>query len=96
MAAYFIVDQFEVTDPETMKEYGKGVAASIEAHGGRILVRGGDFEVKEGDWTPKRVIVLEFPDMDALKGWYDGPAYAELKRMRLASTRSNAIMVEGV
>lgn len=96
MAAYFIVDQFEVTDPETMKEYAKGVAASIDAHGGKILVRGGNFEVTEGDWTPRRVIVLEFADMDALKGWYNGPAYAELKGMRLASSRSNAIMVEGV
>ena len=96
MAAYFIVDQLEITDPDTMAEYAKGVAASIKAHGGRMLVRGGAFEVKEGDWMPKRVIVLEFDDMDALKGWYDGPAYAELKKMRLASSRSNAIMVEGV
>lgn len=96
MAAYSIVDQLEVTDPETMKVYAAGVADSIEAHKGRILVRGGAFEVKEGDWTPNRVIVLEFDDMDTLKGWYDGEAYRELKKMRLASSRSNAVMVEGV
>jgi uncharacterized protein (DUF1330 family) len=96
MAAYFIVDQLEVTDPETMKVYAAGVADSIKAHNGRMLVRGGAFEVTEGDWTPKRVIVLEFDDMDALKGWYDGEAYRELKKLRLASSRSNAIMVEGV
>jgi len=96
MAAYLIVDQLEVTDPDTMKEYAKGVAATVAAHGGRMLVRGGAFEVVEGDWTPRRVIVLEFPDMDALKAWYDGPDYAGLKKMRLASSRSNAVMVEGV
>ena len=96
MAAYFIVDQLEVTDPETMKEYAAGVADTVKQYGGKMIVRGGAFEVKEGGWTPKRVIVLEFKDMATLKGWYDSPEYTPLKKMRLASSRSNAIMVEGV
>ena len=96
MAAYFIVDQLEVTDPDTMKPYMAGVAATIEQYRGKMIVRGGAFEVTEGDWTPKRVIVLEFPDMATLKAWYDSPEYTPLKEMRLASSRSNAIMVEGV
>ena len=95
MAAYFIVDQREVTDPETMKAYARDVAATVQAHGGRMIVRGGAFEVREGDWVPKRLVVLEFPDMEALKAWYDGPDYAPLKEMRLASSRSNAVIVEG-
>ena len=96
MPAYFIVDQLEVTDPETMKPYMAGVAATIEQYGGRFIVRGGKFDVTEGDWTPRRVIVLEFRDMATLKAWYDSPEYTPLKEMRLASSRSNAIMVEGV
>ena len=95
MSAYFIVDQLEITDPETMKTYAAGVAATIEKYGGRLVVRGGDFEVKEGDWTPKRIVVLEFKDMATLKAWYDSPEYTPLKKMRLASSRSNAVMVEG-
>jgi uncharacterized protein (DUF1330 family) len=95
MAAYFIVDQLEITNPDAMAPYFRYVAETIKAHGGRMIVRGGEFEVIEGDWVPKRVIVLEFPDMDALKGWYNGPAYTPLKEIRLASSRSNAIMVEG-
>lgn len=96
MAAYFVVDQLEVTDPETMKTYAAGVSATVAQYGGKMLVRGGDFEVKEGSWTPRRVIVLQFGDMVALKAWYDSPEYSPLKEMRLASSRSNAIMVEGV
>ena len=95
MAAYFIVDQLEVTDREGMKPYMEGVAATIEQYGGRFIVRGGDFEPKEGDWAPKRVIVLEFPDMATLNAWYDSPEYTPLKEIRLACSRSNAIMVEG-
>ena len=95
MPAYFIVDQLEVTDPEGMKPYLAGVAATIQQHGGRFLVRGGACEVKEGGWTPRRVIVLEFRDMATLKAWYDSPEYTPLKEIRLACSRSNAIMVEG-
>jgi uncharacterized protein (DUF1330 family) len=95
MSAYFIVDQLEVTDPETMKIYAAGVSDTIKQFGGKPVVRGGDFEVLEGDWQPKRVVILEFKDMDTLKAWYNSPEYADLKAMRLASSRSNAIMVDG-
>ena len=96
MSAYFVVDQIEVTDPETMKTYSAGVADTIKQYGGKGIVRGGDFEVVEGDWQPRRVVILEFKDMDTLKAWYNSPEYADLKAMRQASSRSNAIMVEGV
>ncbi len=96
MAAYFIVDQLEVTDPETMKTYAAGVGETVKAAGGKMLVRGGELETVEGDYRHRRMIVIEFADMAALKGWYDGEAYAGLKKMRLASSRANAVMVEGV
>lgn len=95
MAAYFIVDQLEVTDPEGMKPYLAGVGATIQKYGGKFLVRGGNFMVKEGDWKPRRVIVLEFRDMATLKAWYDSPEYTPLKQTRLACSSSNAVMVEG-
>jgi len=76
MVAYFIADQQEVTDPETMKTYSAGVAATIEQYGGKFAVRGGDPEV-------------------LLKAWYNSPEYADFLKMRLASSRSNAIIVDG-
>ncbi len=96
MAAYLIVDQLEVTDPDTMKEYGAGVGATLARYGGKPLVRGGDFEVLEGEYRPRRLIVMEFPDMAALKNWYDSPEYADLKAMRHKSSRANLVAVEGV
>ena len=96
MAAYFIVDQLKVTDPDTMKTYAAGVGETVKAAGGKMLVRGGDLETVEGDYQHRRMFVIEFADMAALKGWYDGLAYDGLKKMRLASSRANAVMVEGV
>ena len=96
MAAYFIVDQKGITDPETMQTYAAGAGATIEQYGGRFVVRGGDPETVEGDWQAGRIVVLEFPDRAALMAWYNSPEYAELKAMRLASSSANVIVVDGV
>ena len=96
MVSYFIADQQEITDPETMKIYSAGVAATINQYGGKFTVRGGDPETLEGNWPVNRIIILEFENRSALKAWYDTPQYAHLKAMRLASSRSNAIIVDSV
>lgn len=96
MAAYFIVDQLEVTDPDTMKDYSGRVGATIAKYNGKPLVRGGAFEVVEGDYQPRRMVMLEFPDMATLKAWYDSDEYAELKEMRKSSSSSNIVAVEGM
>ncbi len=95
MAAYLIAD-IEVTDSAGFAEYQQKVPATIAAHGGRYLVRGGVAEKLEGGWLPKRCVVLEFPSMTQLKTWYASPEYRPLIAIREQTTRSNLVMVEGV
>ncbi len=95
MAAYFIVE-LEITDPAGYEEYRRRVPATIERHGGRYLVRGGTLETIEGTWTPKRVVVLEFPSAEQAKRWYHSPEYDELKPLRHRTARGSIILVEGV
>ena len=70
MAAY-VIAEIEVTDPTTYAEYGRQVLATIEKFGGRFVVRGGAVEPLEGGWTPKRLVVLEFPTMAKAREWAD-------------------------
>ena len=95
MSAYFIVD-LEVTDPVGIEEYRKQVPATIAKYGGRYLVRGGKHETLEGDWHPRRVIVLEFPSVEQAKRWYDCEEYKGPKALRFKTARTNLILVEGV
>lgn len=95
MAAYLIAD-IEVTDRDGFAEYQQGVPATIAAHGGRYLVRGGASELLEGNWSPKRTVVLEFPSMAQLKAWYASPEYRPLIAIRERTTRSNLVIVEGI
>jgi len=95
MPAY-LIGNIEVTDPAAYEEYKKRVAATVAAHGGRSLVRPGEaMEVLEGDWTPKRLVILEFPSAAKLKAWYNSPEYRPLLQIRLRSAKSSLVMVEG-
>ena len=94
MAAYLIAD-IEVTDAEGYDAYRRQVPATVAKYGGRFAARGGAVEALEGGWTPKRVVVLEFPTMDALKRWYHSEDYKPLIELRQKASRGSIIAVEG-
>jgi uncharacterized protein (DUF1330 family) len=95
MAAYLIAD-VEVTDPQGYEAYRQRVPAIIAAHGGRYLARGGATEVLEGDWVPRRAVVLEFPSREALMAFYRSPEYQPLIALRQRASNSRLVVVEGV
>ena len=95
MAAYLIA-HLDVTDPEAFQAYREKVPAIIAAHGGRYLVRGGKAEVLEGDWRVPRLVILEFKDMAAAKGFYDSPEYQEILPLRTDNAEGTVALVEGI
>ena len=94
MPAYLIVD-LEVTDPGGYEEYKKLAGATVEKYGGKYIVRGGKTEVLEGNWDPKRVVVIEFESIERAKAWLNSPEYREPRKMRHGTARTNIIVVEG-
>ena len=95
MAAYLIAD-IEVTDPEAYAEYRRTVGASIAAFGGRFLARGGATVSLEGNWMPKRIVIVEFPSTERLQAWYGSPEYAPALALRKRASVSSMVMTEGV
>ena len=95
MAGYLIVE-LDVHDTAAFEDYRKQVPATIAKYGGRYLVRGGKCETMEGDWSPKRVVVLEFPSVEQARKFHDSSDYAPLKAQRFRAASSRAILVEGV
>lgn len=95
MAAYIVV-QIDVHDPVTYERYKPIAAESAKKYGGRYIVRGGSTETLEGTWSPKRFVVVEFPDMQRARDWWSSPEYAEGKALRQASATSEMILAEGL
>jgi uncharacterized protein (DUF1330 family) len=94
MAAYILVD-CEVTDNARYDQYKPLAEAAIARHGGRYLVRGGETVVLEGSWVPKRVVVLEFPTLEAARKFYDSPEYRKARDTRAGAANMNMVAVAG-
>jgi uncharacterized protein (DUF1330 family) len=95
MPAYVIVN-VRVRDPERYRDYAAGTPAAIARFGGRFLVRGGEVDVREGSWSPERVVVLEFPDREAARAWYESDEYQALLAVRQEAAEAELVIVEGV
>ena len=95
MPAYIVVE-IEIIDPVGYEEYKIQAGASVHQHGGKYIVRGGKTEVLEGDWNPKRIVVLQFESMERSKEWLNCEEYREPRKMRHKTAKTNMILVEGV
>lgn len=95
MVAYVINDMV-VTDPALLEDYKRLSPATVARHGGRFLARGGRVEPIEGDWSPARIVVIEFPSVEQARAWLDSPDYAPARALRQRAAVSRLIVVEGV
>ena len=95
MSAYVVVN-CEVTDPVRYEQYKQVAAAAVAQFGGRYLVRGGTTAVLEGDWQPKRVVILEFPTLAAATEFHQSPEYRAARALRAGAAAMDVIAVEGV
>ncbi len=91
----YVIAEIDITDAETYKEYQRAVPETVNKYGGRFLVRGGTIVPKDGGWNPKRVIIIQFPSLEAAEKWYHSSEYAPLLDIRLKATRSRLILAEG-
>jgi uncharacterized protein (DUF1330 family) len=95
MSAYVIVE-IEIIDPVGYEEYKKQAGATVEKYCGKYIVRGGKTEMLEGDWNPKRIVVLEFESMARAKKWLNCEEYREPRKLRHATAKTNMLVIEGV
>lgn len=94
MPAYVVVE-VNVTNPEPYAAYRDLATASVARHGGRFLARGGAITPLEGDWNPQRLVIIEFPSLEAAKGFYFSDDYQEALKVRLANSVGKALIIEG-
>ena len=95
MPAYVVLD-IEVTDAEAFARYKELGPPAVAAFGGRYLARGGTVDTLEGSWHPSRLVILEFPTVDAGRAWWASAEYGPAKALRQACARTEMLLVEGV
>jgi uncharacterized protein (DUF1330 family) len=94
MAGYVIAD-IDVTDPVRYEEYRRLASATVSAFGGEYVVRGGACETVEGNWIPRRLVVLRFDSVERAKEWWASEEYRPAKELRQETAATNLIIVDG-
>lgn len=97
MPAYFIAD-ITVEDMEAYRTSGylEAVPDIAAKYGGVYRVRGGTLEVIEGNWSPARMVVIEFPSMEKAQAFYNCEEYAPYLAIRHKLAVTNSVLVDGV
>jgi uncharacterized protein (DUF1330 family) len=95
MKAY-LIHQVRITDKTQYQKYREAVGAVILKFGGKFLVRGAKVEVLEGHHDGRRLVVTEFPSMEAIHAFWNSPEFAEVKKLRIGTATVDLWAVQGV
>lgn len=95
MPAY-IIAQIDVHNAEQYKAYTLVTPDALKKYGGKFIVRNGDKETLEGEEVTKRMVVIEFPDMDAGRAFYNSEEYTLAKELRRGAAEGTFLLIDGI
>ena len=95
MSAFIVVDT-KINNPVAYEEYKKLAKPIAEKFGGVYRTRGGEMDVREAElWTPTRIVIVEFPDMQSAQAFADSEEYAPVRLMRTSNADCTLFIVDG-
>lgn len=81
MPAYWIA-RSKINDPVEYKKYTDQVPGIVAAYGGKVLARGGKYEIMEGPDKFHRFVVIEFPTFEQGVACFRSAEYDDAARHR--------------
>jgi uncharacterized protein (DUF1330 family) len=93
MSAYIVADVI-VTNEAQMAEYRQWSTRAMQEFDAEIVVRGGDPEVLEGTWAPKRIVILKFSDRARARAYYSSATYTRARKVREHAGSIQMILVD--
>jgi len=94
MPVYMIIETLEVTNEQTYSEYTSKAKPIILSYGGKYLASSSKIHPVGGGWDPKRIVIIEFQDMNTFDNCFNSPEYKAITHLRESSVRGKAIVVE--
>ena len=95
MSAYLVVDT-KIKNNEEYEKYKILAKPIAEQYGGVYVARGGELDIRETDlWSPTRVVIIEFPDMQSAQAFVDSDEYAPVKPIRWKNAECTLFIIDG-
>ena len=93
MGAFMII-QADISDPQQFMEYAKRTPELVTKFGGRYRCMRSEVEQLEGNPDNRKIVVSEWPSMDAARQFWNSPEYAEVKKCREGAAEVDVYLVE--
>ncbi|AKU11971.1 MAG: hypothetical protein AzoDbin1_02743 [Azoarcus sp.] len=81
-APAYVIGHITIKDPAKWDQYRSRVPGTLEGWGGELVLRGKRVTVLGGEHAHTDTVVLRFPDIDSLNGWFNSPVYQALIPLR--------------
>lgn len=92
----FIVAFVEIHDHDVYRdEYASQLLETLEEHGGKVLASTESVSVLEPPWPAGRTVILESPNMDTARLWYESDKYSKFIALRMRIASSSLALVQG-
>jgi uncharacterized protein (DUF1330 family) len=72
----------DITDMDRFRQYTVAIIPIVQRFGGRYVVMRGAREDLEGDWGATRIVISEWPSMDAARAFWNSPEYRQAVKLR--------------
>ena len=95
MSAYIIVEAV-ITDPVNFMGYARIVPSLLEKFGGKYIAIKTKTEVLEGDWGETKIVLHEWPSMDAARKFWNSDEYQQAKKLREGTGTFRVMLVDGI
>ena len=96
MTVYMIIEAKEVWDPKSYGDYCRQVPDCVQRYGGKYLAKDMAPQKVAGDWSPSKIVIIEFPSKERFQAWWSSAEYAKLKPLREGAAKVDAIIVSGI
>jgi len=82
MSSAYVVGHISVKNPEMWAEYRSKVPETLSPWGGELVFRGKQVAALSGENTHPDIVVIRFPSVADVDGWFSSPAYQSLVPLR--------------
>lgn len=94
MSSYFLA-LINIHDQRRYQQYLAGFDVVFEKYEGQVVSVEDNPRVLEGKWPAARTVLIEFPDDQELRRWYESPEYQQLARHRQGASVASIVIISG-
>ncbi|KQT01652.1 hypothetical protein ASG42_26970 [Rhizobium sp. Leaf391] len=94
MTAYLVVD-LDIHDMKSIEDYRSKALPLVAKAGGKLIAIDETPLELEG-WKATNMLIIEFPDKNAIRELFASPDYAPLAAQRQAAAGSRIVAINGV